>query len=163
MNLSINLSPIALNSLYAALFATALGLLLTAPARYLIATFIGGFAGRFVRDVFMGCGLSQEWSTVIAAIVIALLASIIVRTDRAPPVVLICAALPLGAAVAMLNAIYELMRLTYLKGDALNAASVALNMNAGKAFTGTLAIALGLVVGMAITRLFARETSHATA
>lgn len=157
MNPSIDLSLIATNSLWAALFAAALALLLTAPARYLVATFLCGFAGRFVRDVFMGWGLTQEWSTVVAAIVIAVLAGIIARSDRTPPVVLICAVIPLGAAVAVLNTIYELMRVSFLKGEALNAASVALSTNAGKAFTGTLAIVLGLVVGMAVMRLFKPE------
>lgn len=158
-----NFSTIAMNSVWAALFAAALALLLTAPARYLATTFLCGFVGRFVRDIFMGLGLTQEWSTVVAAAVIAVLATVIVRTERAPPVVLICAVLPLGAAVAMLNAIYELMRVSFLKGEALNAASIALSTNAGKAFTGTLAIALGLVVGMVVARFVTQvEDAEAT-
>ena len=63
---------------------------------------------------------------------------------------LICGVLPLGSAVAMFNMIFDLMRVSSLKGEALSAASVALSANAGKAFTGTLAIALGLATGMAI-------------
>ena len=45
-------------------------------------------------------------------------------------------------------------------GDALTAASVALNANFGKAFTGTLAIALGLAAGMAIIRLVKRQDAE---
>ena len=45
-------------------------------------------------------------------------------------------------------------------GDALTAASVALSANFGKAFTGTLAIALGLAAGMAIIRLVKRQDAE---
>jgi hypothetical protein len=71
--------------------------------------------------------------------------------------VLVCAVLPLGAAGAMLNMIYDLMRVSFLKGEALEAASVTLSANAGKAFTGTLAIALGLAAGMTIVKLLAQQ------
>lgn len=145
------------NALWAAVFAAALGVLLTAPARYLVATFLCGFAGRFARDLCMGWGLTQDWSTMIAAAVVAVLAGLIVRQQRVSPVVLVCAVLPLGAAVAMLNTIYELMRVSFLKGEALTAAAQALSVNAGKVFTGTLAIALGLVVGMALVGSLARR------
>jgi len=151
-----NYSTILLNSLWAALFATGLGILLTAPFRYIVPTFLCGFAGRFVRDVSMGWGMSQNWSTVAAVIVLVLVAVAIVQRHRISPVVLICGVLPLGAAVAMFNMIFELMKVSSLKGDALSAACVALSANAGKAFTGTLAIALGLGAGMAIVRIFRR-------
>jgi uncharacterized membrane protein YjjB (DUF3815 family) len=49
-----HLSTILMNSLWAALFATGLGILLTAPLRYIVPTFLCGVAGRFVRDVCMG-------------------------------------------------------------------------------------------------------------
>jgi uncharacterized membrane protein YjjB (DUF3815 family) len=152
-----NLPGMILNSLWAAVFAASLAVLLTAPAQYLLATLVCGFCGRFIRDVCMGLGLTQDWSTVVAAAAVAVLAGLIVRRSRVPPVVLICAVLPLGAAVAMLNMLYDLMRVSFLKGEALEAASVTLSANAGKAFTGTLAVALGLVVGMTAVRLLARE------
>ena len=62
----------------------------------------------------------------------------------------------------MFNAIIDLLRVSALKGDALNSASAALSANAGKAITGTLAIALGLAVGMAIVR-FAKPDDDAAA
>ena len=70
---------------------------------------------------------------------------------------LICGVLPLGSAVAMFNMILDLMKVSSLSGEALSAASVALIANAGKVFTGTLAIALGLGAGMAIVQFVRRE------
>jgi hypothetical protein len=70
---------------------------------------------------------------------------------------LVSGVLPLGAAVAMFNAITELMKVSSLKGEALSGASVALSANIGKVFTTSLAIALGLAAGIAIVRLFRRE------
>jgi uncharacterized membrane protein YjjB (DUF3815 family) len=152
-----HLSTILLNSLWAALFATGLGILLTAPLRYIVPTFLCGFAGRFVRDVCMGRGMSQNWSTVVAAAVLVLVAVAIVRRHRISPVVLVCGVLPLGAAVAMFNMIFALMQVSSLQGEALGGASVALSTNLGKMFTTSLAIAVGLAAGMAIVRLCRRE------
>lgn len=152
-----NVATLLENSLWAALFATGLGILLTTPSRYLLATFLCGFSGRFIRDVLVGWGTNQNWSTVIAAAVLVLVAVAIVRRHQLPPVVLICGVLPLGAAVAMFNTIIGLMTISSAEGDALGTASVALSANAGKAFTGTLAIALGLGAGVAIVRLAKRE------
>lgn len=155
-----NIWTILLNSLWAALFATGLGILLTAPFRYIVPTFLCGFAGRFVRDVLMGWDMSQNWSTLVASAVVALAATAIVQRRRISPVVLICGVLPLGAAVAMFNMIFDLMKVSSLKGDALSAASVALSTHLGQAFTGTLAVALGLGAGIAIIRLFKREETQ---
>jgi uncharacterized membrane protein YjjB (DUF3815 family) len=152
-----NVWMIVINSLWAALFATGFGVILTTPARALVSCFVCGFMGRFVRDVLMGWGLSQNWSTAVAAAAVVLVAVAIVRGHRVSPVVLICGILPLGAAVAMFNAIFELMKVTTLKGEALSVASTALSANAGKVFTGTLAIAFGLAAGWAIMRLVGRE------
>ncbi|MGB7946881.1 MAG: threonine/serine exporter family protein, partial [Candidatus Binatia bacterium] len=146
-----DVSTILLNSFWAALFATGLGILLTAPFRYIVATFLCGFSGRFVRDVLMmSWGMSQNWSTVVAAAVLVLVAVAMVKQHKISPVVLICGVLPLGAAVAMFNVIFELMKVSSLEGEALSAASVALSANTGKAFIGTLAIALGLGAGVAL-------------
>jgi uncharacterized membrane protein YjjB (DUF3815 family) len=152
-----NFSSILLNSLWAALFAMGLGILLSAPFRYLIPTFLCGFAGRFIRDISMGWGMSQNWSTVVASAVLVLLAVVLTKRHRISPVVLICGVLPLGAAVAVFNMIFDLLKVSSFKGDALIAASAALSENISKAFTGTLAIALGLAAGMAIVQLCRRE------
>jgi uncharacterized membrane protein YjjB (DUF3815 family) len=152
-----NVSTILLNSSWAAVFATGFGMILTTPPRALIACFACGFTGRCLRDVLMGWGVSQNWSTAIAAAVLVVIAVAIVQRRSISPVVLICGVLPLGAAVAMFNAIIDLMKVSSLTGDALTAASVALSANVGKAFTGTLAIALGLAAGTAVVRLIKRQ------
>jgi uncharacterized membrane protein YjjB (DUF3815 family) len=152
-----DLLAIFMNSLWAGLFAGGMGILLTAPPRYIAPAFLCGFAGRFARDVFMSWGMNQNWSTAVAAAVVVLVAVIIIRGHVVSPVVLISGVLPLGAAVAMFNAIIELMKVSSLKGEALRGASVALSANTGKVFTTSLAIALGLGAGMAIVRFLRRE------
>jgi uncharacterized membrane protein YjjB (DUF3815 family) len=156
-----NLLAIVLPSLWAALFATGLAVLLTAPVRYLVPTFFCGFIGRGVRDVCMAAGLDQNWATVIAAAVVVLVAVAIIRRHTVSPVVLVCGVLPLGATVAMFNLILELMQVSSLTGGALTRASVALTANLGKVFITSLAVALGLGAGMAIVGLFRRDESVA--
>ena len=107
-----SLLTILANSLWAALFATGFGVLLATPARALVSCFVCGFMGRCVRDLCMGGGLSQNWATAVAAAVVVLLAVAIVRRHAISPVVLICGVLPLGAAVAMFNMIFDLMRVS---------------------------------------------------
>ncbi len=148
---------ILINSLWAGFFASGLGVLLTAPPRYIVPAFLSGFAGRLVRDAFMSWGMSQNWSTAVAAAVVVLVAVVIIRRDVASPIVLITGILPLGAAIAMFNAIVELMKVSHLEGEVLRGSSVALSANLGKVFTTSLAIALGLTIGMGIVRFFRRE------
>lgn len=143
--------------LWAGLFAGGLGFILTAPRRYIAPAFICGFAGRLARDVFMGWGLSQNWSTAVAAAAVVLVAVAITRRHVVSPVVLISGVIPLGAAVAMFHAIIQLMRVSSLEGEALSEAAIALNANIGKVFTTSLAIALGLAAGVAVVRLLKGE------
>ena len=156
-----DLPAILLQSLWAALYATGLAVLLTAPARYLAPTFLCGFVGRFVRDVCQGWDLSQNWATVIASAAVVLVAVAITRHHAVSPVVLICAVLPLGAARAMFDLIFALLQVSTLQGEALGEASSALIINLGKVFTVSLAVALGLGAGMAIVRLFRQEEAVA--
>ena len=146
-----------LAGLWSGLFAIALGLLLTAPVRYLLPTFVCGFAGRFCHDLLADLGMSRDWATVAASILVVLIAAVIIRHRQVSPVVLICAILPLGSALAIFNSIFYLMRISTLEGDDLASASVALNANLGKAFTGTLAIAVGVAAGLGLIRLFVNE------
>ena len=97
--------------------------LLTAPPRYLVATFVCGLAGRLVRDLLTGWGMGPNWSTVLAAAAVVLVAVAFIRRQQVSPVVLVCGVLPLGSAVAMFNAILELMKLSTAQGDALSAAT----------------------------------------
>ena len=148
---------ILIGSLWAGLFASSLGVLFTAPTRHIVPALLCGFCGRFARDVLMSWGMSQNWSTAVAAAAVVLVAVAVVRRHSAPPVVLVSSVLPLGAAGAMFNAIMDLMKVSSLKGEALGQATVSLSANIGKAFTTSLAIALGLAAGMAIVRLLRRE------
>lgn len=142
------------NSLWAGLFASFMGMLLTAPPRYIVPTFICAFAGRLARDLFMNWGMTQNWSTAAAAAVVVLLAVMVIRRQVASPVVVISGILPLGAAIAVFDTITGLMKVSSLQGSGLAEASVALIGSAGKAFTTTLAIAVGLAAGIAIVRVF---------
>jgi uncharacterized membrane protein YjjB (DUF3815 family) len=144
-------------SVLAGLLACGMGILFTAPPRYIAPAFLCGFAGCFSRDVFISWGVNPNWSTAIAAAILVFVAMAIIREPAVPPVVLVSGALPLGAAASMFNAILDLMRVSSLKGEALNAAAVALIASAGRVFTVSLAIALGLGVGLAVKRFVRRE------
>jgi hypothetical protein len=152
-----DLAAILTGSLWSGLFAGGLGIILTAGPRSIAASFFCGFAGRFARDMLMGWGLTQNWSTAVAATAVVLVAVAITRRHAVNPVVMVSGVLPLGAAVAMFNAIIALMRVSTLKGEALNEAAIALIANTGKVFVTSLAIALGITAGVVIARLFRRE------
>jgi hypothetical protein len=104
----------------------------------------------------MNTGLNQNWSTVVAAAIVVIVAAALIRKREVSPVVLITGVLPLGATVAMFNMISELMRVSSLTGDSLNVSSVAFVSNMGKAFTTSLAIAVGLAGGIYIAELLRR-------
>jgi uncharacterized membrane protein YjjB (DUF3815 family) len=145
-----------INSLWAGLFAASQAVLLSAPARAIAPSFFCGLAGRFVRDLLVAWGVSQNWSTVVGATAVVLTAVAFTRRQVVAPVILIGGVLPLGASVAMFNAIVEMMKASSLRGEALGAATVAMTSNVCKVFTTTLAIAVGLGVGIAITRCLKR-------
>lgn len=146
-----------INSLWAALFATGLCVLLTTPPRYVVPTFLGGFAGRFVRDLLIGLNITVSWSTMVASATVVLIAAATVRRHKVSPVVLISGVLPLGASVAMFNMIIGLLQIPSLKGEAVSIASAALVSNTVQVFVTSLAIALGLAIGIAIVRLLGPE------
>lgn len=156
-----DLPAILLNALWGGLFSSGMAVSLTAPVRYVAPTFLCGFLARGGRDACAALGMSHNWATVIAAAAVVLVASAIARGHRVSPVVLICAVLPLGASVAMFHVMFGLMRVSSLQGAALAGASVALISNVGKVFTGSLAVALGLLAGIAILRVFKREEAIA--
>lgn len=153
-------SAILINCLWVGLFAAGMGILLTAPLKYIFPAFVCGFTGRLVLNLMMKYGASQNSSIVVATFSIVLIAGVILNREKVSPVVLITAILPLGATVAMLNTIIELMKVSSLKGELLNASSIALTANLGKAFTITLAIALGLAAGIGFINLFAKRKEN---
>jgi uncharacterized membrane protein YjjB (DUF3815 family) len=152
-----HLASIFPDSLWAALFAVGLGIRLTAPLQYLVPTFLCGFAGRLVHSLLVQGGMGRDWATVLAAAAIVAVAVATTRRHRVSPIVLICGVLPLGAAGAVFRAVFELLKVSSAEGEALNAAALAWIAQASRAFTGTMAIALGLGVGLIITRLLDRR------
>ena len=137
----------------AACFAAALGLLFTAPPRYLAATAACGFAGRLVRDLLTGADMGSGWATVLAAASVGLAAAAMLRNRAVPPVVLVSGLLPLGAAGATFDMILGFMKLPSLQGEALRAAADSFIASASKAFMTYLALAVGLSLTMAALRL----------
>jgi len=150
-------SAVLLGSLWSGLLAGALGVLFTAPRRYLVAAFVCGWVGRCVRDLSVAWGVSLNWSTIVASAVVVLVAVALIHRHEVSPVVLICAVIPLGASVAMFNLIFALIRLSTAVGDARNEYSLEVTANLASAFVTFLAIALGLGAGMAIVRFLGRE------
>lgn len=102
----------------------------------------------------MSWGMNQNWSTLIAAAVVALVAEASIRQHAVSPVVFVSSVLPLGAAVAMFNMIAALMKVSSFTGEELKVASMALSANTGRVFTTSLAITIGLWVGITIVRVF---------
>ena len=148
-------------SLWAGLFAACLAMVLTAPRRLLLATFVCGFIGRAVRDVGVELGLNVTWATVIAAASLFLVASVLTRRRNVSPAVLVCAVIPLGAAIAMLDLIFAVMQASTASGHALAEAAIAVVANLGKVFATSLAIAVGLTAGITIARSFKRDEPEA--
>jgi uncharacterized membrane protein YjjB (DUF3815 family) len=144
-------------TVWAALFAGAVGVLFTAPPRRLAGTMLCGAAGRLALGVLMGWGVGQNWATLLASTVIVVIAVAVIREREASPVVLVSAVIPLGASVPIFSTIVGVIRVSSLQDEALSAASVALIASMGKAFTTFLAIGVGLAAGVVLTRLARRE------
>lgn len=152
-----NLSAILISSLWTALFSASMGFYMTTPFRGIVPCFLCGFTGRFARDYLISFEVSHAWSTLIAAAVVVFVGVAISRRRMLSPIVLICGILPLGASVAMFNMIADMIKVSTLKGEALSAATVALNSDLSKVITSSLAVALGLGIGITIMRLLQRE------
>jgi uncharacterized membrane protein YjjB (DUF3815 family) len=150
-------SVVLLEGLWSGLIAAGLGVLFTAPRKYLVAAFACGWVGRCIRDLCIAWGVSHNYSTMLAAAVVVLVAVAIVQRRQLSPVVLVCAVIPLGASVAVFNLIFALIRLSTAAGDARNEYSLAFTSNLASALITFMAIALGLGGGMAIVRLLRRE------
>jgi uncharacterized membrane protein YjjB (DUF3815 family) len=148
---------ILFDGLLAGFFATALGVVLTAPTGYAVPVFFCGFSGRFVRDLLTSLGLSLNWSTLVAAAVVVLVGTALIRRHAVSPVALVSGVLPLAASASMFDAILALMRVSSAKGEALQLASASLISSSAKVFNVSLAIAIGLAAGLAIVRAIRGE------
>lgn len=146
-------SAVLFNGLLAGFFSSALAVILTAPPRYIVPVFFCGFTGRFIRGLLTGWGLGFSWATLVAAAAVVLIGAAIIRRHTVSPVVLVSGVLPLAASASMFDLILDLIRVSTAKGEALQNAAVSLIANSGKLFVTSLAIALGLAVGIAVVRL----------
>ena len=142
-------------------FAAALSALYRAPSRYRLGSFVCGVAGRVAYGLLVASGMTHNGATVVAAGAVVLVAMGVKPDHAGSPVVLVAGVIPLGASVAMFQAIYGIMTLGTLKGQALAEAGVTLLANACRVFTTSLGIAIGLGLGMAVVRLAQRRGTWA--
>lgn len=154
-----DLEKILLDGLWSALFATAMSVRNSTPFKYIIPTFLSSVAAVITRDSLENYGLSTNWSTLSAAFVIVMLTGLYIRSQKVPPVVMICAVLPLWASVSMFGLLNDLRKVSVLSGDALNQAALDLSANTAIVFVITVSIALGFAAGLGLLRLIFRRES----
>ena len=151
-----HLTVILLNSMWAAIFATGMAVVFSAPAWALAPSFCCGFIARLARDVLMGWGADQNLATLVAAAVVIFIAVSIVRRSGVSSIVMLAGIIPLGAAGALFRAIVGFLEVSSLKGEGLSAPD-ALISNLSILFTTTTAIAVGAWIGYFIGQSVRRE------
>jgi uncharacterized membrane protein YjjB (DUF3815 family) len=154
-----NLESILLDGLWSALFATAMSIRNSTPFKYIIPTFISSVIAVLTRDSLEHYGLSTNWSTLFAAFMIVISVGLFIRSQKVPPVVMVCAVLPLWASVSMFGLLNDLRKVSLLSGSELNAAAIDLSANTAIVFVITVSIALGFAAGLSILRLVFRRES----
>ena len=157
-----NIQEILINCMWSAFFATSMSILNSTPYKYIIPTFVCGFTGVLIRDLFQGWGFSSNWSTLFAAFMIVLVAGLMIRSREIPPVVLICGVLPLWASVAMFRLLNDIRNVSNLNGDELSRAAIDLSANFAIVVVISIVIALGFAVGLALMRIIYKDTSKIT-
>ena len=154
-----SIQDILIDGLWSALFATAMSIRNSTPYKYIIPTFISSVIAVLTRDLLENTGLSTNWSTLFAAFMIVISSGIFIRSQRVPPVVLVCAVLPLWASVSMFNMLNDLRKVSLLSGDALNKAAIDLSANTAVVLVITIVIALGFAAGLVVLKLIFRRES----
>ena len=154
-----NLESILLDGLWSALFATAMSIRNSTPFKYIIPTFISSVIAVLTRDTLEHYGFSTNWSTLFAAFMIVISAGLFIRSQRVPPVVMVCAVLPQWASVSMFGLLNDLRKVSLLSGNELNAAAIDLSANTAIVFVITISIALGFAAGLALLKLIFRRES----
>ncbi len=140
------------DSIWAGVFAAALGVGLTTLPKALAPSFICGFAARLVRDLLIGSGVSLAVAVAAAAASCVVVAAIVVRRQPSLSMIaLVTGVLPLGAAVALFDLIENVVALATLKGSALTQPTLQLAADFGVVVITTTAIALGLLTGLVVT------------
>lgn len=148
-----DLTATLLNSMWAAIFATGMAVVFSAPYWALIPSFCCGFIARLVRDLLTGYGANQNLATLVAAALVVFIAVRFVRRQSVSPIVMLAGIIPLGAAGALFRAIVGFLQVSSLKGEGLSA-PVQLISNLSILFTTTTAIAVGAWIGYLIGRWF---------
>ncbi|MBP9191164.1 MAG: threonine/serine exporter family protein [Ignavibacteria bacterium] len=154
-----NIQDILTIGMWSAFFATCMCILNSTPFKYIIPTFICGFTGVLTRDFLQNAGLSVNWATLVAAFIIVLLAGLMIRSQKVPPIVLICAVLPQWASVSMFSMLNDLRKVTTLSGDDLSKAATDLAANTAMVIIISFVIAIGFALGLAVLKLIYREES----
>ena len=90
---------------------------------------------------------------------IVISAGLIIRSQKVPPVVMVCAVLPLWASVSMFNLLNDLRKVSLLSGDELSKAATDLTANTAIVFVITVSIALGFAAGLAVLKVIFRRES----
>jgi uncharacterized membrane protein YjjB (DUF3815 family) len=140
------------DSIWAGVFAAALGVGLTTLPKALAPSFICGFAARLVRDLLIGSGVSLPVAVAAAAACCVVVGAAFVRSQPTLSMIaLVTGVLPLGAAVALFDLIENVVALATLKGPALTQPTLQLAADFGVVVITTTAIALGLLIGFVIT------------
>ena len=150
-------ATIVVTALLAGAHAAAMAVVFTAPRDYVAPSFLCGCAARLVRDSLLVFGASSSWATFVAATVAVLVAVAVTPRRAVPPVVLVASVVQLAASVAVFNVFVEMLRAPSLEGPALAESAVRLNASLARAFSAFVAIALGLQLGVILTRRKRRE------
>lgn len=126
------------------IFAAALCIVFSAPARAMPAAFCGGFLARFARDALMAEGFRLELGTLVGAALAAIVGALLIRRKGETPVVIASAVIPLAPGAIFIRAINDFLQITLRSDDKLAGIPAELVVNLSKVFTTTAAIAVGL-------------------
>jgi uncharacterized membrane protein YjjB (DUF3815 family) len=139
--------------LWSGLFAACIAIVLTSPPKYLANSFLAGASGRFVQEALIMSGLAPAAATLFAAAAVVLVAVAAQRNREVSPAIVISAVLPLASIVSMVNAMWHLLTLASLRGEALKTAIAVLGFDVAEVGLTSLAIAAGVGLGLAIVRV----------
>lgn len=152
-----NAATMSIETLWGGVFAASLSVRLTAPRRFFVTSFLAGAAGRLACDALITLRLSMAMATAAGAAVVVFIAMLAFQAREAWPVIIISGVLPLAAADAMVKAIWHLMTLPSLEGDAYAQAIKAVGSDTSAVVVTSAAIAAGVSFGIVMMRLFRRE------
>lgn len=137
---------------WAGMFAAALAFASTAPARALPLVLAAGFAGRFSRDLLVQLDVAMPIATVLAALLVTVLAMKVARYPSSVPVAAITAVLPLGPTTLIFTAIRAAFQ-AFAKDPAVAAAAATdFTINTLKAAVVIAAMGIGTAIPLLLSR-----------